>query len=180
MFEMHLQSNWKSQLIILGQRIGSKFSVLVVFDHWSTQMNIRDIRRVYPTIRLQTYPRRCELSLSKQSRMLIRFREFLIEQRFLLEHLDQLAFHGNRAYLDAQNESAKPTMTTSTDFWAVGYLVTQTLTSSLSRKTEVCVTTGSWKCSPERRSSDANVHELPSALTKLNKHETKGARMLGM
>ena len=56
--------------------IGSKFSVLVDFDHWSTQMNIRDIRRVYPTIRLQTYPRRCELSLSKQSRPVIRFREF--------------------------------------------------------------------------------------------------------
>ena len=38
---------------------------------------------------------------------------------------------------------------------------------------------GSLKYSPERR-SDANVHELQSALAKMRKHETKGARLLGM
>ena len=37
---------------------------------------------------------------------------------------------------------------------------------------------GSWKYSPERRSV-ANVHELQSALAKM-KHETKGARLIGM
>ena len=76
MLEMYLQSNWKCRIDNPGTTIGTKFSVLVVIDHWSTQMNIRDIRRVYPTMRLQAYPRRCELSLSKQSRMIIRFREF--------------------------------------------------------------------------------------------------------
>ena len=44
--------------------IGSKFSVLVVFVHWSTRMNICDICRVYPVITLQTYPRKCELSIN--------------------------------------------------------------------------------------------------------------------
>ena len=44
--------------------------------------------------------------------------------------------------LDFWNEFlAKSTMTNSPDFWSVGHLVTKTLTSSLSWKTEVCVTT---------------------------------------
>ena len=37
---------------------------------------------------------------------------------------------------------------------------------------------GSWKYSPEGR-SDAKVHEHQSALAKMKKHETKGARLLG-
>ena len=43
--------------------------------------------------------------------------------------------------LDFWNEylfAAKSTMTHSPDFWSVGHLVTKTLTSSLSWKTEVC------------------------------------------
>ena len=38
---------------------------------------------------------------------------------------------------------------------------------------------GSWKYSPEGR-SDANVHEHQSALAKMKKHETKGARLLDL
>ena len=38
---------------------------------------------------------------------------------------------------------------------------------------------GSWKYSPEGR-SDAKVHEHQSALAKMKKHETKGARLLGL
>ena len=37
--------------------------------------------------------------------------------------------------------AAESTMTNSPDFWSVGHLVTKTLTSSLSWKTEVCLTT---------------------------------------
>ena len=46
-------------------------------------------------------------------------------------------------FLDFGNEflfAAKSTKTNSPDFWSVGHLVTKTLTSSLSWKTEVCGT----------------------------------------
>ena len=77
--------------------------------------------------------------------------------------------------LDFWNEFsfvAKSTMTNSRDFWSVGHLVTKTLTSSLSWKTEVCVINGSWIYSPEE-CSDANVHELQSALAKMKNTKPK-------
>ena len=74
--------------------------------------------------------------------------------------------------------AAKSTMTNSPDFWSVGHLVTKTLTSSLSWKTEMCGFTVRGN-SPEGRSV-ANDHELQSALAKMKKNETKGARLFGM
>ena len=76
--------------------------------------------------------------------------------------------------LDSWSESlfvAKSTMRNSPDFWSVGHSVTETLTSSLSWKTEVCVTTVREK-SPEKR-NDTNVHELQSALAKLKNTKPK-------
>ena len=60
----------------------------------------------------------------------------------------------------------KLTMTRSPDFLSFGHLVTKNMTSSLSRKTEVCVATVRGSTVPEGRSG-ANVHELQSALAKL-------------
>ena len=61
-----------------GTTISTKFSVLhwvllpfglnVVSDHWSPHMNIRVLRRVFPAIRLQAYPRELVLSRINQDR----------------------------------------------------------------------------------------------------------------
>ena len=90
-----------------------------------------------------------------------------VKKSLLMKHTPETKHRA--MFLDYWNEllfAAKSTMTNSPDFWLLGHLVTKTLTSSLSWKTDVCVFFGLWKYSPDGR-NDANFHELQSALVKM-------------
>ena len=90
-------------------------------------------------------------------------------------HMKHTQVTKHRAMLwDFWNEflfAAKSTMTNSPDFWSVWHLVTKTLPSSLSWKTEVCGKTVRGN-SPEGRRV-ANDHELQSALAKMKSTKPK-------
>ena len=72
--------------------IGAKFSVLhriflpflqdVVFDHWSTHRNLRDLHRAFQAIELLAYPRRFVLSRTNPNRR----RTLLLPHVFALLH----------------------------------------------------------------------------------------------
>ena len=69
---MYLRSSWVNWFVILSQRsvfcfpccigIFCHLGYDVIFDHWPTNMNIRDLRRIFPAIKLQAYRRRSVLS----------------------------------------------------------------------------------------------------------------------
>ena len=84
--------------------------------------------------------------------------------------------------LDSWNEflfEAKSTMTNSSDFWLVGHLVKKTLTSSLSWKTEVCVTTVRGNSVPKDAVMQTSMN-FRVRTQRWKNTKPKGARLLGM